>query len=429
MFDLADCGIEAGGVGCHLQTEDGREYIDFAGSYGVFALGYGNKQVREAAANQLHNIGILPPGFESKLTNQLKTRISEEISWDVDPRDIVISNSGSEAIEIALLAAILAKPGRQGMVTCDSGYHGKTLGTCGLIGQAHLREPFGENWQDVRLVKYGSLEDAQKAITEEVRAVLLEPVLGGNFLKVPPPNYLSAVYNMAQEAGAWFIADEVQTGFGRTGRMFGVDHDPIEPDVLVASKALTGGQTAFAATIFRRGVLSQLDSDALATFNRIISSLSTSTLSCASALQSLEIITTKQLPARCAMVGAKMRSQLGELQKQFPTYVRQVRGIGLMSGIQMSSRALEYCLWLQLLKRNVIGGLSLNPAEQYPVLRLYPPFEVEEEDVDTVMIALRDSLTELSRLPAGLYGAANVALSAQNYLPKPLIRMMMKLLA
>ena len=420
MFDAAECPVEAGGEGCTLYDEEGRGYLDFAGGYGVFAVGHDHPRVRAAAELQFRRLPTAPPCFPSAPAARLTVRLAALLPGDLDR--VYLAGSGSEAVEIALRTALLARPGRHVLVAAKNSYHGKTLGVLGLLGQEHLRRPFEPLLPEVRFVPYGDPAALADAVDGDVAAVFLEPVLGGGFITVPPVGYLRGAREVCDRSGALLVVDEVQTGFGRTGAMFGIDHDGVLPDLVVLSKGITGGHVALSATVVREEVLAAAGEVCASALLAPGADWAGTPLACAVAGAALDVIEEEELPRRAAVLGPRLQAGLAEAGAAYPSVAVDAPGRGLMVGLRVRNSFVEHALWLQMLKRGVVCGLTMNPRATRPVLRFFPPLIVEEDEIDAAVAACRASLAELSRVPAAVWDAANLALRFQDHLPPWLLR-------
>jgi putrescine aminotransferase len=420
LFDLARCPIEDRARGMHVFDADGEAYLDFAAGYGVFSVGHGNERVRAAMLAQLRTLATAPRLGYSEPALRLCEKLAALLPGDL--QQVLLCGSGSEAVEIALRIAGLTHPRRTGLVAANHGFHGKTLGAVGICGQSYLRRPFEPIWNDVRFVRYGELDDLTAAVGAGVAAVILEPVLGGGFITVPPPGYLAAARELCDRTGTLLVIDEVQTGFGRTGRLFAIEHDGIVPDVLILSKGLTGGHVSMAAAVVRRPVFERIaevyPEDPLA----YESDSAASPVSCAAAAAALDFIVDERLPQRAAEIGPYLQEGLARAAADFPRVGLGAPGLGLMTGLRLRNNMVENALWLQMLKRKVVTGLSTNPATPTPVMRFFPPLVVGKAEIDTAVAALRDALAELGRMPGPALDLANAAARYQFHLPKPLLR-------
>ena len=340
-----------------------------------------------------------------------------------DLQRVFLCGSGSEAVEIALRIAGLARPERTRLVAVSHGFHGKTLGATGVCGQDYLRKPFEPIWDDVRFVPFGDFEAMERAVGEGASAVLVEAVLGGGFITVPPPGYLAELRALCDRTGTMLVIDEVQTGFGRTGKLFAIEHDGVVPDVLILSKGMTGGHVSMAAAVVRESVMEAVPASAgtLDPF-AYIADAGGSPLACAAARAAISFIVDERLPEAAAEIGPYLQQGLRRAAERYPSVGLGAPGVGLMTGIKLRNNMVENALWLQMLKRKVITGLSTNPVTPTPVMRFFAPLTVTRQHIDVALEALDDSLRELTRFPGLALDLANQVAKIQFRIPKPVLR-------
>jgi putrescine aminotransferase len=419
LFAASGTPVEAAARGTTVVDAEGREYLDFAAGHGVFGVGYANEHVRAAVLDQLERLATAPPLLRHEAAATFMSRLAALLPGDLDR--VALAGSGSEAVEVALRTARLARPQRRRLVAATDSYHGKTLGALGVMGQPHLRTPFGPSWPDTAFVPHGDARALEAAVGAGALAVILEPVLGGGSLSVPPDGYLTAAREICDRTGTLLIADEVQTGFGRTGTMFAIEREGIVPDIVTVSKAITGGHAPIAATVMRRSLVDDAP-DAMTGAAARGSDSAGSPLACAAANAALDFIEEHDLPARAAALGEPLMAGLSAIAADHAPLVLEARGRGLMAGLRLRNRMVENALWLKLLKRGVIGGLSLSNAAT-PVMRVYPPLTVERGEIDHALGALDESLRELRRgIRRHLYDLGDRSLRFQYRMPASVLR-------
>jgi putrescine aminotransferase len=360
----------------------GREYLDFAGGYGVFSLGHGHPEVIEAVQCQLQ----LQSLSSRVLLNPQQAYLAKELA-DIAPGALRYSffcNSGTEAVEGALKLARLST-GRQRIIACDNSYHGKTMGSLSVTGRLKYREPFEPLIGEVTFVPFGDAAALEQAIDDRTAAFIVEPVQGEGGIHVAPPGYLSNAQEWCRQRGALLIADEVQTGLGRTGKMFAVEHWGVEPDILTLAKALGGGVLAVGAFMGTPEVWKAFKGQPLIH----TSTFGGSPLACVAARTTLKILTRDRLAERAARVGQELLENLNKLQAEYPSLIREVRGRGLMLGVELSREEYAGSLITEMVKHKVIAVYTLN---QPRVIRLEPPLTVTAEEVDLAVAALEQSL-------------------------------------
>lgn len=370
--------------GSIIRDEEGERYIDCLGSYGVFNLGHVHPRVVAAVRRQLTKM----PLASKVLLNKPLADLAEKLAH-ITPGDLkytFVCNSGAEGIEAALKLARLAT-GRKKLVSCINAFHGKTIGALSVSGRAIYREPFEPLLPECRQVPFGDAAAMASAVDGETAAVVLEPIQGEGGVVIPPRGYLKQVRRICDEKGALLVLDEVQTGIGRTGKMFCCEHEKVTPDLLVLAKALGGGVMPIGAVVGTEGVFKALFPNPL---------LHTTTfggnqLACAAALATLEVIEEEGLAERAARLGADFLARLGRMQERFPDVIQEVRGMGLLIGLELTDEALGGVLMPAMLRQGVLVAYTLNNPK---VVRFEPPLVIESKELDQVADALENALAE-----------------------------------
>lgn len=418
LFRIAATRVEERAQGVCVYDADGRRYIDFSTSFGVFCLGHGDPDVKMAVMEATKTMAAKPYGMASEPEAALRRLLCEVLPGDLE--EAVFCGSGSEAAEIALRLVARARPDRRKIVCVDKGYHGKTLGAMSILGQSHLRAPFNPLWDDVVHVDCGDVDAVIAAIDDDTAAVFVEPVIAGNYLVIPPLGYLSAIREACHKTNALMVVDEVQTAFGRTGELFGVDRDGVTPDIMMISKALTGGMAAFACTVYRDAIFDYyLVSDDI-DVSDLSSDFAGWPVSCAAALATAQKIMDECLHKRVKILGGALIKGLRALARRYPEIILDAQGLGLMTGITVKNRAIEYYLFTEMKRRGFLIGLSLNSSVDHPVIRFYPPFMITIDDIEQMLSALESSLKTVSMIPSFLMDMGHRQANNMVHLPKPI---------
>jgi len=319
------------GEGAELFDESGRSYLDFVAGFGSLNLGHNHPQVAAAVASALSQHA---PGFSPGSVNPLAAELAEKLVA-ITPRGLEIvffTNSGAESIEAALKLA-RAATGRSGLLSCLGSFHGKTLGALSVTGNRAYQGPFGPLVPECHAVPYGDLKSLELALaTREHAAFVVEPIQGEGGMVTPPPGYLAQAYRLCRETGTLFIADEVQTGFGRTGPLFAVEREGIEPDILTLAKSLGGGIMPLGAMIARRDLWLKAYGS-YQTFALHSSTFSGGSLACAAGLATLRVLRESPVLAHAGGRASQLRKGLESMARDCPV-VRAVRGHGLMLGLE-----------------------------------------------------------------------------------------------
>lgn len=377
----APIGLEiARAEGSWLYATDGRRYLDLIAGIGVSALGHGHPAVLTAIEGQARrHLHVMVYGeFVIEAQARLAARLAELLPPQLSRT--YFTSSGAEAIEGALKAARKFTH-REGFVAFDGAYHGDTMGALALAGNPAFREPFGALPGPVTHLPFGDL-DAVAAISDKIAAVVIEPVQAEGGVRIPSLEFVRALRERCDQAGALLIFDEVLTGFGRTGRLFALEHFGVVPDMIVFAKALGGGLPlgAFAA---RDEVMSVLAHDPPLGH---ITTFGGHPLSCAAALASLDVIVGERLWERAKVIGDRIRAALLAFGDD---NVVAVRGLGLLIGLELSDAELTRRFVAESIANGVVINWTLNADK---VVRLAPPLTIADAEIDFALATMRSAL-------------------------------------
>jgi acetylornithine/N-succinyldiaminopimelate aminotransferase len=360
----------ASGRGSRVVDVTGREYVDLTAGWGVTAIGHCHPALVEAIRTQAGRLMQTTNIVYTLPQLDLAERLAR-LTRRALPRAFFVS-SGAEAMDGALKLAHRAT-GRTRFLATRQSFHGRTLFALGVTGQAKHQDPYRALLSQTSLVLYDDLDAARAAIDEQTAAFVVEPVQGEGGVNVPRPGYLAGLRRLCDAAGALLILDEIQTGIGRTGRMFGYEHDGVAPDVMTLGKGLGGG---FPIAAF-------LCSEALA---RTVSlgdhggTYAGNPLACATAETVLEVIEEEKLVERAAELGARVETRLRAFAAERPDRVADVRGKGLLLGIELRDADRAATLALRALERGVLINVTAGT-----VFRLFPALNIPEDDLFTAL--------------------------------------------
>ncbi|MFZ5919951.1 MAG: aspartate aminotransferase family protein [Chloroflexota bacterium] len=358
------------GQGASLFDADGNEYIDCSSGHGVANLGHAHPKVAAAIAEQAATLVTL---FESFPNDKRAALMQKMASLVPGMERVFFCNSGTESVEAALKFARLST-GRTNIVAAMRAFHGRTFGALSATFNKKYREGFEPLVPGFSHVPFNKIEALEAAVDEGTAAVILEVVQGEGGVYPAEADYLRAARRLCDERGALLIADEIQTGFGRTGRMFAVQHFDVMPDLLCCAKSLAGGVPMGAVLIGSR--VQNLSPGAHG------STFGGNPLSCAAGLATLAAIEEENLPGQAAEKGAYLMDKLRRIESPL---VREVRGLGLMVGIELKQKVAPYLKALQ--DKRII---ALNAG--MTVIRLLPPLVISYEQMDRVVEALGEVL-------------------------------------
>jgi acetylornithine/LysW-gamma-L-lysine aminotransferase len=364
------------GKGALVWDINGKEYVDCMGSYGVALLGHSHPKVVEAICKQAETL----ISCHASLYNNKRTEFLQKLV-SITPRGlnkVFLSNSGAESVECAIKLA-RKYTGKPEIIAVMGGYHGKTMGALSATWDKKYREPFQPLVPEFKHVPPDNLEKLTEAVTDKTAAVLLEPIRGEGGVRVPPDDFLPGVRELCDEKDVLLILDEVQTSFGRTGKLFGCEHWGVTPDVMCLAKPFAGG-LPIGITVAKEPVMSAFK------VGEHSSTFSGSPLVCAAACAAVDALVKEKLAGRAANLGAYFKYKLEELQAKYKI-VKEVRGLGLMLGME-----LRYEVHNIILKTMERGVLILDAGRN--VLRFLPPLVIEKEQIDKTISVLDEVIGE-----------------------------------
>ncbi len=362
--------------GAWVTDVEGRRYLDCLSAYSAVNQGHGHPRLLRALMEQASRVTLTSRAFRN---DQLGT-FCEELAQRCDMEMVLPMNTGAEAVETAIKAARRWGYRRKGIpdgqatiIAFENNFHGRTTTIVGFSSEPAYRADFGPFAPGFVLVPFGDLAAVRAAMTTNTCAVLVEPIQCEAGVIIPPDGFLRDLAALCREQDVLLIADEIQTGLGRTGRMFACDHEAVVPDMYVLGKALSGGFYPVSAVVSRRDVLGVFEPGSHG------STYGGNPLGCAVAREALAVLDDEQLVDRSATLGAWLLAQLQTLRHPA---IKAVRGRGLMCAIELQEAARPYCEALQA--RGV-----LCKETHGTVIRLSPPLVVSEEDLAWAVEQLR----------------------------------------
>ena len=384
--------LEWNGKGAILHDLLGREYIDCLGGYGIFSAGVNHPKIVKAVTDQLGRMAL----NSQELLEPWRAALAKVLA-EVTPGDLQNSffiNNGTDAIEGAIkLARLYTK--RHTFISTLGGFHGKSMGSLSLMGKASFREPFQSGLQDVRFVPYGdaaALEDELErcdAVGTHIAGVVLEPIQGEAGGVVPPDDYLPRARAACTQYGALLIADEIQTGMGRTGRLWGMDHWNVEPDIMCLGKSLGGGVMPLSAFIANPTVWEVMIP------NPIIHSTTFggNPLACAAGIAAIQVTLEEDLPGQAAAKGDYLLRELAGLQARYPQVLADAHGKGLLIGMEFPVQEIGWQVAAGLFKRGVLVAGTYSKAQ---VIRIEPALGISMDLLEEMLDRLEDTFKEVA---------------------------------
>jgi putrescine aminotransferase len=385
--------LEWSGEGSILRDLLGREYIDCLGGYGIFSAGVNHPKVVRAVTDQLRRMAL----NSQELLEPWRAALSRVLA-EVTPGDLQNSffiNNGTDAIEGAIKLARLYTR-RNTFISTLGGFHGKSMGSLSLMGKASFREPFMGGLQDVRFVPYGDASALEaefrrcEAVGVGIAGVVLEPVQGEAGGVVPPEDFFPRARELCTKYGALLIADEIQTGMGRTGKLWGVDHWDVVPDIMCLGKSLGGGVMPLSAFISSARIWEVMIP------NPIIHSTTFggNPLACAAGLAAIEVTLEEDLPGQAAAKGEFLLRELGCLGQKYPAVLRETHGKGLLIGMEFPAQEIGWKVASGLFKRGVLVAGTYSRAQ---VIRIEPALGIPMDLLKEMLNRLEDTFKVVAK--------------------------------
>ncbi len=355
------------GLGAHVWDTDGKEYIDCMGGYGVALVGHRNERVVNAIKTQIEKIITV----HSSLYNKTREEFLENLI-NVAPKNLTqvhLNNSGAESVEAAIKFA-RKFTGKKGMIAMNGSYHGKSRGALSLTFNPKYRKIFQPLVEKVSFSRFGDIDSLRSTIDDETGFVILEPIQGESGIIVAPDGFLQDVRKLCDEKGILLIFDEIQSGFGRTGRMWASEHWNTSPDIMCLAKGIAGG-VPMGATLVRPDILACMSK------GEHSSTFGGNPLSCAAGIGAIQALTKDGLIENANKMGKKFLEGLKQLKEKHKI-IREIRGKGLMIGIELKFEIKD------ILMDGINKGILLLYSGRN-IIRLLPPLVITEEDISRVL--------------------------------------------
>lgn len=380
--------VEERAEGCYIYDNQGRRYLDCLGGYGAYSLGHRHPEVVAAVKLQLDKMPLSSRVLFNQTVGELAAKLAA-----LTPGGLKYSffcHSGTEAVEGALKIARIHKK-KPGIISTINAFHGKTLGSLSATGRDVFRAPCEPLLPHFKHVPFGDADAIAAAIDEYTAAVILEPIQGEGGINVPGDDYLPKVREICNDKNVLLIIDEVQTGLGRTGKMFAVEHWGVEPDLMCMAKALGGGVLPIGAFIAKPEIWDPF-------FNSPFihtSTLGGNPLAAAAALACLEVLVKEDLARQAQVKGEYLLKKLQEIADTVPEAVMEIRGKGLLIGIELTKEGLGGFVLNELIQDEIIVAFTFNNQK---VIRLEPPLIITDEQIDKVIAAVDKALRKAAEV-------------------------------
>ena len=370
-----------------------REYIDILGGFGLYSYGIRHPKIVEAVKAQLDR----SPQYSQEMLDPLRAKLARVIA-KLTPGDIqygFFANSGTEAVEGAMKLAKF-HTGKKGFIAMLKGFHGKTLGSLSLMGKTDYRAPLLPLLEGMRHVPFGDADAVERelvyaqSVGDDIAGVVAEPIQGEAGAVVPPDEYWPRLREICDKYGVLLIADEVQTGFGRTGEIFGVDHWGVQPDIMCFGKALGGGVVPMSGFFSTPEIWKVMEP------NPFMHTTTTggNPIACASALAAVTVMQEEDLPGQAAKKGEYVKKRLAELSEKHPGVLDKVTGRGLLIGMHFVNDEIGYAVASGLFARGVITAGTLTNAK---CIRFEPALNIPMDLLDEALNRMEDVFKSLPK--------------------------------
>lgn len=355
--------------GVWVTDPEGNRYMDMLSAYSAVNQGHRHPRIIEALKKQADRVTLTSRAFHNDQLGPWYEKICKLTNKDM----ALPMNTGAEAVETAVKAARRwgydvkgIEENRAEIIACVGNFHGRTMTAVSLSSEAEYQRGFGPMLPGIKLIPYGDIEALREAITPQTAAFLIEPIQGEAGIVMPPEGFLKDAKTLCEQENVLFIADEIQVGLARTGKMFACDWEDIEPDMLILGKALGGGVFPISCVVANRDVLGVFNPGSHG------STFGGNPLACAVSLAALDVLIDEKLAARSMELGEYFKDKLARIQSPV---IKEVRGCGLFIGMELTEAARPYC---EKLKQ---AGLLCKETHE-TVIRFAPPLTISKEDLD-----------------------------------------------
>ncbi len=364
------------GEGVWVSDPEGNRYMDMLSAYSAMNFGHRHPRIVKALKEQADKMTVTSRAFHNDQLGDFCHKLAALTGKEM----VLPMNTGAEAVETAIKAvrrwAYRKKgipSGQAEIIACNGNFHGRTITIVSFSSDDAYKSDFGPFTPGFKLIEYGNIDALKSAITPNTAGFLVEPIQGEGGIIIPPEGYLKEAYGLCRENNVAFMADEIQTGFGRTGKMFACDWENVKPDVYILGKALGGGILPISAVTADEEILGVFEPGSHG------STFGGNPLACAVSIEAMDVLAEEKLVEKSAELGAYFVEQLKAINNPIIT---EVRGKGLMVGIELDGKARPYCEKLMEL-----GVLAKETHEN--VIRLAPPLIISNEDLEKALKAIR----------------------------------------
>jgi ornithine--oxo-acid transaminase len=365
--------------GVWVEDPEGNRYMDMLSAYSAVNQGHRHPKIIDALIQQAGKVTLTSRAFHNDQLGPWYEKICRITNKEM----ALPMNTGAEAVETAVKAARRwayevkgVSEDKAEIIACEGNFHGRTMLAVSLSSEAEYKRGFGPMLPGIKLIPYGDIKALKAAITENTAGFLFEPIQGEAGIVIPPEGFLKEAYEVCKENNVLYIADEIQAGLGRTGKMFACDWEEVEPDMLILGKALGGGVMPISCVVANKDILGVFNPGSHG------STFGGNPLACAVSLASLEVLEDEKLAERSLELGNYMMDELRSIQNP---KIKEVRGKGLFIGVELTESARPYC---EALKEK---GLLCKETHEN-VIRFAPPLIIKKDDLQWAIDQIKDVL-------------------------------------
>ena len=355
--------------GVWVEDPEGNRYLDMLSCYSALNQGHLNPRIIGAVKEQLDKVTLTSRAFQNEKLGPLCKQLAELTGME----KTLLMNTGTEAVETAIKCARRwayrvkgVEQNKAEIIVFDGNFHGRTTTVVSFSSSSLYSEDYGPFTPGFKILPYGDLEAIKEAVTENTAAILIEPIQGEAGVVMPPEGFLKGVREICTQEEILFLADEIQTGFGRTGKLFACQWEQIEPDIYILGKALGGGVIPVSAVTGSAELMDLFNPGSHG------STFGGNPLACACALESIAVILEEELVSRSLKMGAYFKEELSKIENP---HIKEIRGKGLFIGVELDTPARPYCEALM-----EEGVLCKETHEN--VIRFAPPLVISREEID-----------------------------------------------
>ena len=365
--------------GIWVEDPEGNQYMDFLSAYSSVNQGHRHPKIIKALKNQADNVTLTSRAFHNDQLGSWYEKICQLTNKDM----ALPMNTGAEAVETAIKTARRwayevkkVEADQAEIITCIDNFHGRTMAAVSLSSEEEDKKSYGPILPGFKLVPYGDIDALKAAINKNTAGFLIEPIQGEAGINIPPDGFLKEAYDLCQSENVLFMADEIQSGLGRSGKFLACDWENVEPDILILGKALGGGVFPISCVVANEPILGVFDPGSHG------STFGGNPLACAVSIAALDVIIDENLPERSNELGVYAKSELSKIKSSL---IKEIRGKGLFIGIELTEEARPYC---ERLKNK---GLLCKDTHE-TVIRLAPPLIIDKENLDAAIKKIKDVL-------------------------------------